>query len=457
MSSFVGAGPTGLVLALWLTRFGVHVRIVDKAPVPGRTSRARGVQARTLQLYQQMGLPASMVERGRPLVAANLWVLGRHRGRLEFGALGNERSAFPYMLMVPQDEHEALLVQHLAAAGVAVERPVEATRLEPKADHVLTHLRHPDGGLETCEAAYVAGCDGAHSFVRQALQVDYPGGTYARLFYVADVEATGPTMNGELHVAWDDADILACFPLKAPSRARLVGTVMEEAENAPENLDWSVVHKRVIERVHLEVKSVHWFSTYRVHHRVASAFRVGRVFLLGDAAHIHSPLGGQGMNTGIGDAVNLAWKLSATLRQRADAQRLDSYADERAPFARRLVHTTDRAFELVSSTGLLADCVRKHVAPRLLTTLFRWPQVRRFAFNALSQIKVSYRGVGLNEGALGPVRGGDCLPWVRYDGGDDNFELRADGSLRIGGLFCVTSTLSTAAKRCAKTKTLSAS
>ena len=155
----------------------------------------------------------------------------------------------------------------------------------------------------------------------RALQIGFAGGTYAHLFYVADVEVSGAAMNGDVHVALDTTDFLAVFPLKGEGRARLIGTVRDDAERQNENLAWNDVSKRVIEWMHIDVKRVNWFSTYRVHHRVADHFRKGRVFLLGDAAHIHSPVGGQGMNTGIGDAVNLAWKLAAVLRGRAERTR----------------------------------------------------------------------------------------------------------------------------------------
>lgn len=416
----VGAGPTGLVLAAWLTRFGVSVRIVDKAPEPGHASRAVGVQARTLELYRQIGLDAAIVNRGLPFAAANLWVKGTHRGRVEFGSMGEGLSPYPYMLIFPQDEHEKLLIEHLASTGVRVERPSKLVAIDEHADRMTAKLERADGGVEICEARYIAGCDGARSFVRDAIDTGFPGGTYAHLFYVADVEASGPPMNGELHGALDDSDFVACFPLKERTHARLIGTVRPEAEKQGEELDFSVVNQRVIERMHLEVKRVKWFSTYHVHHRVASVFRRGRTFLLGDAAHIHSPVGGQGMNTGIGDAVNLAWKLAATLQGRATAELLDTYEQERVPFAQRLVATTDRAFEFVSADGPVASFVRTVLAPPLLTTITRSATVRRLMFNTISQIQLTYRSCGLNEGRAGRVHGGDRLPWVRY-GASDNF------------------------------------
>ena len=411
----VGAGPTGLVLALWLTRLGVRVRIVDKTAEPGTTSRALAVQARTLELYSQIGLADAVVERGRKTIAANLWVAGKKAAHAVFGDMGAGLSPFPYALIFPQDEHERLLIDRLAEAGVQVERQTELLGFEDATGRVLARLKRPDGASETCEAAYIAGCDGAHSTVREALKIGFPGGTYDHLFYVADVEASGATMNGELHVALDRTDFLAVFPLKGEGRARLIGTVREEAEHQHENLSWNDVSKRVIEWMRIDVERVNWFSTYRVHHRVADHFRKGRAFLLGDAAHIHSPVGGQGMNTGIGDAVNLAWKLAAVLHGRADASLLDSYEPERIAFARRLVATTDQAFTGVTSSGAIARLMRLHIVPLLIPAFFALKTVRRFMFRTVSQTAVNYRGSSLSEGRAGTVHGGDRLPWVKTD------------------------------------------
>jgi 2-polyprenyl-6-methoxyphenol hydroxylase-like FAD-dependent oxidoreductase len=408
----VGAGPTGLVLALWLTRLGTRVRLVDKTAEAGTTSRAVAVQARTLELYSQVGLADAVVARGRKVLAANLWVRGNRVARAVFGEMGAGLSPFPYAQIFPQDEHERLLIERLAEAGVEVERRTELLDFQEGAGRVRAHLTRADGTMETCEAAYIAGCDGAHSGVREALKISFPGGTYSHLFYVADVDASGAVMNGDLHVALDTTDFLAVFPLKGEGHARLIGTVREDAERRHENVSWDEVSQRVIEWMRIDIRHVNWFSTYRVHHRVADHFRMGRAFLLGDAAHIHSPVGGQGMNTGIGDAVNLAWKLAAVIHGRADASLLDSYEPERIAFARRLVATTDRAFTGVTSAGAVARLVRLHVVPILfpLITSFSW--LRRLMFRTISQTAVNYRGSSLSEGRAGTVHGGDRLPWV---------------------------------------------
>ena len=419
----VGAGPTGLVLALWLTRLGARVRIVDKTAEAGTTSRALGVQARTLEFYSQVGLADAVVEHGHQILAANLWVTGKQVARAVFGEMGAGLSPFPYALIYPQDEHERLLIERLTASGVAVERNTELVEFADASGGVRAHLKRADGTLETCEAVYLAGCDGAHSNVREALKIGFPGGTYAHLFYVADVEAAGAAMNGELHVALDSTDFLAVFPLKGEGRARLIGTVREDSQVEHDTLSWNDVSQRVIEWMRIDIQRVNWFSTYRVHHRVADHFRSGRAFLLGDAAHIHSPVGAQGMNTGIGDAVNLAWKLAAVLGGRADASLLDTYEPERIAFARRLVATTDEAFTGVTGDGALARLVRLHIVPILFPLITRLASLRRVMFRTISQIVVNYRGSNLSEGSAGMVHGGDRLPWVKLNlnGIEDNF------------------------------------
>jgi len=419
----VGAGPTGLVLALWLTRLGVRVRIVDKTAQPGTTSRALAVHARTLEWYRQIGLADAVVARGRTMAAINLWAAGTQVARAALGDIGAGISSFPYVLIFPQDEHERLLIDRLHQAGIDVERESEVVGFEEAAGRVRARIKRPEGTTDTCEAAYIAGCDGAHSVVRQVLAIGFPGGTYEHLFYVADVDARGPAMNGELHAALDTSDFLAIFPLKEEGRARLVGIVPAAAEHQHQELSWDDVSTRVLDWMHLDVERVRWFSTYRVHHRVADRFRKGRAFLLGDAAHIHSPVGGQGMNTGIGDAVNLAWKLAAVLRRRGDASILDSYEPERIGFARRLVATTDRAFSGVTSNGWIARRIRLNVVPLVVPLIFRFPTLRRFMFRTVSQTAINYRDSSLSEGGAGAVQGGDRLPWVAPpSNGSDNFE-----------------------------------
>jgi 2-polyprenyl-6-methoxyphenol hydroxylase-like FAD-dependent oxidoreductase len=414
----VGAGPTGLVLASWLTRVGVRVRLIDEAAEPGTTSRALAVQARTLELYQPLGLAETVSERGVRVIAMNFWVGARCVGRAVFGDGGVGLSPFPYAVIFPQDEHERLLIDRLRDAGVSVERRVRLLDFEDDGERVRARLRRADGSDEVCEASYLAGCDGASSTVRDTLGVGFAGGTYEHLFYVADVEARAPANDGQLHGTLDEAEFLLVFPLKGERRCRLIGVVRDQAEARRERLTWDDVGQDVMARLRITVERVNWFSTYHVHHRVAGRFRTGRAFLLGDAAHIHSPVGGQGMNTGIGDAVNLAWKLADVLQGRAPAALLDTYEPERIAFARRLVATTDRAFTLITSRGRLARVVRRRLVPVLVPLLFRARAARRLMFQTISQTRLRYRDSALSEGWAGRVRGGDRLPWVQAA---DNF------------------------------------
>jgi 2-polyprenyl-6-methoxyphenol hydroxylase-like FAD-dependent oxidoreductase len=420
-----GAGPTGLVLALWLTHLGVRVRIVDKVAEPGTTSRAIGVQARTLEFYRQVGLADDVIARGLKFGTANLWVRSRRVACVPFGDMGEGVSPYPYMLMFPQDEHERLLIDRLESLGVTVERPTELVGFEDRGDRITARLKRADASDETCEAIYVAGCDGARSVVRDVLGVGFPGGTYAHLFYVADVVGTGPVMNHELHVALDDAGFLAAFPMQGNGHARLIGTVKETAVEARRALEWSDVSGVILERLGIEVERVNWFSTYHVHHRVAARFRAGRAFLLGDAAHIHSPVGAQGLNTGLGDAINLAWKLAAVLQQRGPARLLDTYEPERIAFANRLIATTDRAFQAVTSDGPIARFIRTRAVPFVMPRLFSLTAMRRFMFRTISQTVIEYRDSALSSGGAGDIKAGDRLPWLPADEGAeprDNFE-----------------------------------
>jgi 2-polyprenyl-6-methoxyphenol hydroxylase-like FAD-dependent oxidoreductase len=383
------------------------------------------VQARTLELYRQLDLARSVLERGHKVSSVNLWARGERAASVPFSRIGEGLTPFSFLEIFPQDQHEALLVEKLQSLGVVVERSTELVSFIDHEDRVRARLRTAHGAEQICEATYLAGCDGARSLVRHAIGSDFPGGTYRQVFYVADIEGSGPTVDGNLHLDLDEADFLAVFPMAGQGHARLIGTVKDERAEHAEGLKFADVSGRAIENLKLKVDKVNWFSTYHVHHRVADRFRKGRAFILGDAAHIHSPAGGQGMNTGIGDAVNLAWKLAAVVQGRADDALLDSYQAERMPFAQRLVATTDRAFSFVNSDGPLAEIVRTRVVPLLLPRALSFEPLREFMFRTISQITLNYRDRPLSAGRAGVVHGGDRLPWVPADGADNHEPLNA--------------------------------
>ena len=425
----VGAGPTGLVLALWLTKLGVKVRIIDKTSQPGTTSRAVAVQARTLELYRQLDLSDAVVSLGHTVPAIDLWVQGEAKARISFETINAGLTPYGPMTF-PQDEHEQLLIAKLETLGVRVERQTELMEFSDQGDHVTARLRGADGQELECQSSYIAGCDGARSDIRHGIGVGFPGGTYQQVFYVADVEASGPAMDGELHVDLDEADFLAIFPLKGPGRARLIGTVRDERAERADTLTFDDVSSHAIDHLKVKIEKVNWFSTYHVHHRVADHFAKGRAFLLGDAAHIHSPAGGQGMNTGIGDAINLAWKLAAVISGHAPSDLLDSYEEERIAFARRLVATTDRAFSLATAEGRIAEIVRTRIVPVLAPAAFRYDFARRFMFETVSQITLNYRDCALSQGSAGHIKGGDRLPWAPVAGAD-NFDFLSTMSWQV--------------------------
>ncbi len=352
---------------------------------------------------------------------------GEPAARLPFETIGADLTPYPFLQIFPQDQHERLLIERLQALGVSVERQTELSGFAEEEDHIVARLRGSDGREDRCEASFIAGCDGARSMVRETIGTGFAGGTYRQIFYVADVEAAGPALDGELHVDLDEADFLAVFPLAGEGRGRLIGTVRDERADDPERLKFEDVSDRAIKNLKVQVEKVNWFSTYRVHHRVTEHFRKGRAFLLGDAAHIHSPAGGQGMNTGIGDAINLAWKLAAVLQGCAPDSLLDSYEAERIGFAPRLVATTDRVFSFATAEGALADLLRTRVAPLLIPTAVAFGPVREFLYRTVSQITLNYRGSPLSRGAAGHVHGGDRLPWVSVDGADNFGSLAAMG------------------------------
>ena len=342
------------------------------------------------------------------------------------------------MLVYPQDLHERLLLRHLEQAGVQVQRPVELVAFEDREDYVVARLRDPDGGLRECEARFLAGCDGAGSTVRQQLGAGFPGGTYDHVFYVADVQAAGVAADGEVHVSLETSDFVIMLPYTDTGRGRLVGTVHRISADGhavnPGPYTFDDVSHSALSSLGLRVDQVHWFSTYRVHHRVTSHYRSGQVFLAGDAAHVHSPAGGQGMNTGIGDAVNLAWKLAAVVRHEAPDSLLDSYEIERLAFARKLVDTTDRMFNFITAEGNFADFVRTRIAPLFATVAYGVDAVRELVFKIVSQITISYHDSPLSIGSAGSIKAGDRLPWVESDGVDNHAPLeKIDWQVQVYG------------------------
>jgi len=414
----VGAGPTGLMLANQLGRRGVRVTIIDRHSGPAQESRAMAVHARTLEIYSKLGLSDRALELGTPGNGANMWAGGHRKARIPFTDMGKDLSPFPYVLMLGQDDNERIMGEHLRRWGLSVQWNTELMALDQQADHVNATVKDPDGRTRTITAAYVAGCDGSRSAVRTISGIEFPGAPYEHSFFVADTEATGPMIPNELNVFLWGSGFHLYFPMKGINRWRVIGILPNELfgkENVTfEELIPTLQH---VGGSGLSFTKCLWFSTYRIQHRCVEHFRDRRCFLLGDAAHIHSPMGGQGMNTGLQDAYNLAWKLDLVLRKQADESLLDTYEAERRPFAQQLLATTDRAFRVVVSENWFAGMLRTHIVPRVAAIAMSRQRVRKAAFLTLSQIGIRYRESALSQNLVTPAESaphaGDRFPWLR--------------------------------------------
>jgi len=414
----VGAGPTGLMLANQLARRGVRALIVDRHSGPSLQTRALGVQARTLEIYSHLGIADRSLELGKRTIGANMWAQGRRAARIPVGDIGRDLSPYPFLLILGQDDNERLLGEALGRSGMTVRWNTELVGLVQEADRVTTKLKQPDGTIREVTAAWVAGCDGARSAVRELNGIRFEGAPYEEVFFVADTEMTGPMVPDELNVYLWRKGFHLFFPMRGIDHWRVVGIVPPALRGRDDlTLDDVTPSIRKEAGSGLVFRRCSWFSTYRIHHRRAEHFRDRRCFLLGDAAHIHSPVGAQGMNTGLQDAYNLGWKLALVVSGAADAGLLDSYEAERIPVAQRLLSTTDRAFSLVVSNTTLAGLLRTRVVPKIIALAMRVERVRRLAFRTISQIGIHYRDSALSETLPGmPTAGpraGDRFPWLR--------------------------------------------
>lgn len=420
----VGAGPTGLALACQLIRYGIDFVIFDRKNAITDLSKAIAVQARTLEIYEQFGLAESAVEQGAIARAANIVAAGEISGSIHLSEIGKDLSPFPFALLLEQSKNEQLLYDYLRCHDKKVRWQTALETVSQANEKVSATIKNADGETETILGKYLVGCDGAKSLIRQQLDFEFVGTTIDALFYVADVEMEFPSGNAdEIYVSFGAYMFVAFFPLKENNFWRVVGNLPDEKNERREagEVDYEEVETRVrdIIKMPLDIKTVKWFSTYRVHSRRVDKFRDRRVFLAGDAAHIHTPAGGQGMNTGIGDAYNLAWKLALVLRGTANDSLLDTYDAERLENAKNLLETTDRAFTFGTHDDFLTGFLRTHVFPLVAGFALKFDWVKRAVFPLVSQIGISYRESDLSDhrgdGDFS-VKAGDRIPYFLIDG-----------------------------------------
>lgn len=417
----VGAGPTGLSLACQFVRHGVDFVVVEKNGSLTPYSKAIGVHARTLEIYEQMGLAREAVARGWVAGKVRLLSGGEVRGEFDLSGIGEGLSPYPFVLMLEQSKNERLLYDYLQSRGRDVLWNAELESFSQTGEGVTASVKGADGDALTVEARYLVGCDGAKSPVRHALGLAFEGSTFERTFYVADAQVAWGFAHDALTVSLSKETFVLFFPLKGERRYRIVGVFPEEfAKDAGEVL-YEEIEARIKAEAELEldIHDVEWFSTYKVHTRHVSSFAAGRCFLAGDSAHIHSPAGAQGMNTGIQDAYNLAWKMALVLKGRAGEQLLDTYNEERLENAKALLRTTDRMFQLAAGPEWFLAFLRTNVFPTVAGYLFSFDSVKRFVFPLVSQIGINYRHGSLSRhggDADFKVKAGDRMPFLTVRG-----------------------------------------
>jgi 2-polyprenyl-6-methoxyphenol hydroxylase-like FAD-dependent oxidoreductase len=413
----VGAGPTGLMAANWLLRLGLTVTVVDGKSGPTTESRAMVLQARTMEIYDQLGVVDTVLAAAERAEALAPGFGKRAFGRVPLRAIGGGTTPYPWIYVLEQSRNEEILYAHLRSLGGDV-----------RWGHRLTALTDADGGAgvtatitgpggdSTVRAPFCVGADGSSSAVRQQRGIAFEGVTNAHTFYVVDATEVAGTVTGAVNVRPGARDFLLAFPMAGRGNWRLIGVVRDD--DADGTVTEDDIRRRVRRVFAVTYGPSRWFATYRVHHRVAATFRDGPVFLAGDAAHVHSPVGAQGMNTGLQDAHNLAFKLADVVHGRAGDAWLDRYGAERRPVARRLIATTDRLFGLITSERRPLQLARRLVTPLagpLAVGILPRASGASRLFQYISQTRIHYwMGADARRAARGR-RGavvGRRLPWA---------------------------------------------
>lgn len=388
----VGAGPTGLVAAIDALRHGLSVRIVDQNERRSPHSKALVLHSRSLEVLDDLGCAAQVLEAGREFRALNIVAPASggltELGRIEFRALSWDDAPYPMWLTIAQSETERCLEERLEALGGRVERRTSLRSLKEVQTGVEAELLRADGSVEVCRATWLVGCDGARSDVRRCLQVPLDGDSSGEVFMLADVALESPLTDGEGYNVLSPEGVLLIVPMKSPGQVRLIAHLPHVRPDEKPVIDLPMLQQLLDTRTGLStrVSSLGWTSVFSPKHFIAASLRVGRVFLAGDAAHIHSPVGGQGLNTGIQDAYNLIWKLALVHRGLAPSALLDTYEAERHPVGSRMIDGVRRATRGLTLRRGLLQWVRNRVAALLL----RFARVRNLMGAQLGMMLLRY-------------------------------------------------------------------
>jgi len=353
--AIVGAGPTGLALAAELKHLEVSAVILDRLPAGENTSRAAVVHARTLEVLEPLGVTPELIARGLKIDTFRMREKSRVLATISFKTL---HTAYPFALMCPQQTTEVILLNRLQALGGHVDRPCEVTAITDAADGATVQYRR-NGNLETLRAKWLVACDGMHSVVREQAAIPFEGGAYEESFVLGDVQMDWPIARDEVSLFFSPAGLVVVVPLP-PDHFRIVAT-MQVAPPEPSIADFQQIRQdRGPETGTIRIRSCPWSSRFHIHHRVAQSFRKGHILLAGDAAHVDSPAGGQGMNTGIQDAITLADTLRQVLPQGNEAA-LDTWQTKRHEIAQGVVTLTDRMTKVGTSSSPAVRVLRNAV------------------------------------------------------------------------------------------------
>jgi 2-polyprenyl-6-methoxyphenol hydroxylase-like FAD-dependent oxidoreductase len=430
----VGAGPTGLSMAAQLMRYNIDFIIIEKKGETTTLSKALVVQARTLEIFQELGIAEKAVNEGQITTALNLFHNGKQITAINLAGLGEGLSPFPYALSLEQSKTENLLVEYITANGKKINWESEFTHFEESKNGVIVYYKDNKGQEQIIEAAYLIGCDGASSVVRHEIGSAFEGDTVPKIFYVADVKLKSNIINkNELFIFLIKKGFIIFFPMNGIGHYRIIG-ILPNAKESDEQFKFTDIEVSIKEQLMSDVdfEEVRWFSSYKVHSRKADTFVNGRCYIAGDAAHIHTPAGGQGMNTGIQDAYNLAWKIAYTIRGKVNPNVLSSYNTERTENAKHLLKTTDRMFDIMAGTSGFWNFLRINFFPVIARLITKSKMAKKKIFPFISQTGISYPNSYLTfNSSIGRVKAGDRMPYFIFSDGKQIFEYLSEPTFKI--------------------------
>lgn len=425
----IGAGPTGLSLACQLVRYGIDFVIIEKNPGVTTHSKAIGVQARTMEIYEQLGVVQQAIDRGQIAGKIRIIADGKVRGEVDLSDMGEGLSPYPYLFILEQSKNEQLLYDYLQSHHQEVWWQTELEHFNQDEQGVTAQVKTADGASKSIVAKYLVGCDGARSPVRHALGLTFEGSTLERLYYVVDAQIDWAFSADAGYGCISRDSLTFFFPMAGEKRYRIVGTFPEGFDRNVGEIVYETIEHRIQEdtKLSLDLSNVKWFSVYKVNTRAVNKFSVGRCFVAGDAAHVHSPAGGQGMNTGIQDVYNLAWKMAFVIKGDASEKLLETYNEERLPNAQRLLETTDRAFNVLVGSNWFLSFMRMKILPLVAKYAIGREVVGKNIFSAISQIRINYRKASLSKHDRDrdfQVKAGDRMPYFLVNGANVYDRLR---------------------------------